>query len=166
MSSMSGDQVKSAFQSANPLDLGIIGAGVLAFFFSLFAFYTVSSNLGSIIGVSGISGFNDSDNRSAWHGFFGWFAVVLALTGAALVVLHLLRARLPVPTRLASLGAFALATVCMLLALLIIPGKLDCNGNSACEKAISYGHGFGYWATFIVILLGLVLCVLRRNARD
>jgi hypothetical protein len=105
-------------------------------------------------------------NRSAWHGFFGWFAVLLALAAAALLVLHVIKVRLPIPTRMAVFGAFALATLCMLLALLIIPGKIDCQGNSTCEKAISYGHGFGFWATLICIIAGLTLAVLRLGAND
>ncbi len=150
---MSGDQVKTAFQSANPLDLGIIGAGVLVFIFSLFPYYTAS--------FAGIHA-----SASVWHGFFGWFGVLLALAAAALVAVHLLKIALPVPTRLAVLGLFGVATLCTLLALFIVPGKGDCQGVALCENAVNYGHGFGYWATLLFMLGGLGLSYVRKDATD
>ena len=147
--SMSGDQMKAAFQNANRLDLGIIGAGVLAFIFSLFPYYTVS--------VSGLGGLGGG-STSAWHGFFGWFAVLLALAGAVVVTLPLLGVRLPIPTRLVALGAFAVATLFTLLALFVDP--VNTGG------LVNIGRGFGYWATFVMIIAGLVLCVMRKDAVD
>ncbi len=161
--SMSGDQVKRAVQSAHTYDLGIMAAGLLAFLFSLFPFYSYGLNLGGLTG--GISGLEQSTSVTAWHGFFGWFGVLLALAGAVVVALSVFGMRLGIPTRLAALGAFAAATLCLLLALFVIPGKADCQGISACEGAVSYGHSFGYWATLLVVIGGLVLCVLRREAR-
>jgi hypothetical protein len=148
-SSMSGDQVKVAFQNADRLDLGIMAAGLLAFIFSLFPYYTVS-----VKGLGGLGG-----STSAWHGFFGWFGVLLALAGAVLVALPLLGVRLGIPTRLAALVAFAGATLCTLLALFVDPA------NSA-SGLVDIGRGFGFWATFVMVITGLVLCVLRKDAVD
>jgi hypothetical protein len=146
---MSGDQVKVAFQNANRLDLGIIGAGLLAFIFSLFPYYTVS-----VKGLGGLGG----GSTSAWHGFFGWFGVLLALAGAVLVALPLLGVRLGIPTRVAALGAFAAATLCTLLALFVDPA----NGGGL----VDIGRGFGFWATFVMVIAGTVLCVMRKDAVD
>jgi hypothetical protein len=148
--SMTGDQMKVAFQNANRLDLGIIAAGVLAFIFSLFSYYTISYQA---LGISGLG----NGSTSAWHGFLGWFAVLLALAGAVIVALPLLGVRLAIPTRLVALGAFAAATLFTLLALFVDPG----NGGGA-----NIGRGFGYWATFVMIIAGLVLCVMRKDAVD
>lgn len=143
------DAARTAFQGAHKYDLGIIAAGVLAFIFSLFPYYTASSG-----------GFSASEN--AWHGFFGWFGALVALVGALLLALPLLGVRfaLPVATRLAVLGAFAVATICAILALLIWPGK------PSGVSGVNFGHGFGYWASLIVIVVGLVLAFLRKDATD
>jgi hypothetical protein len=135
-------------KSINPLDWGIVGAGVLAFIFSLFDYYTVSA-----------AGFG-SDSESAWHGFFGWFAALLALVGAAVVAATLFapQVKMPAPARLIGLGAFALATLCVILALFVYPG------NVPDLKGLDRGHGFGYWASLIVILAGLVLSLMRFQA--
>jgi hypothetical protein len=136
-------------KSVNPLDWGILGAGVLAFIFSLFDYYTVSYSSG---------GFSTSISASAWHGFFGWFAALLALVGAALVAAAIFapQVKLPVPARLAGLGAFALATLCVILALFIIP-----DGGAGDVPGIDDGHGFGYWASLVLIIAGLVLSLMR-----
>src|SRR5262245_34002437 len=55
-SGMSGDQMKEAFSSAHKYDLGIMGAGVLMFIWSLLPYYTVSANF---------AGFNQSDSGTA-----------------------------------------------------------------------------------------------------
>jgi hypothetical protein len=145
-SSMSGNDVQTAFKNANRMDLGIIAAGVLAFFFSLFSYYTVS--------VKGVN----IGSSSGWHGFFSWFGVLLALAGAVLMVLPLLGVRLGIPTRLAALIAFAAATFCTLLALVVDPGI----GGGF----VDVGRGFGYWATLVMVIAGLVLCVMRKDAVD
>lgn len=150
---MSADSVKAAVQRANPMDLGIVGAGVLAFLCSLFSYYKVSVSSGPLDSVSG--------STSAWHGFFGWFAALVALAAAVLLALHLMGIR-PLDaslTRLVVLGAFALSTLCVLLALFVIPGKVDFEG-------VDYGHGVGYWLSLILILAGTALSFLRKDARD
>src|SRR3954452_15250103 len=60
-------------KSVHALDWSIIGAGLLVFILSFFDWYTVD-----------VRGFG-SGGESAWHGFFGWFAVLLAVAGSVLV---------------------------------------------------------------------------------
>lgn len=157
-SGMSGDQMKTTMQNAHKYDLGIIGAGVLAFIFSLLPYYTVS--------VDGGPGLNFSDSGSAWHGFFGWFATLLALAAAVVLVLHLLGVTLPVPTRMTVLGLFAVALVCTILAFFVFPGDTGCGGIAECEDAINLGRGIGYWLSLLAIIGGLALSVMRKDARD
>ncbi len=132
-------------KSVNQLDWGILGAGVLAFIFSFVSYYTVD-----------VRGFG-SGSESAWNGFFGWFAMLLALVGSAAVALDLFmpHVKLPFPNRLIGLGAYAVATLSVLLALLVNP--IDDGGIPGVDT----GHGFGYWVSLIVIVAGLVLSFLR-----
>jgi hypothetical protein len=157
---MSADELRSTVQNANPYDLGIIGAGVLAFLLSFFPYYTVSYSGG--LGIGGLSG-----SGSAWHGFFGWFAVLVALAAAVILALrlvgiHVLDAQM---TRLAVLGGFALSLLCLIVAFFVTPGG-GCQGVKACEDVVDFGRGFGFWATLIVIIAGLVLAFLRKDATD
>ncbi len=135
-------------KTINPLDWGIVGAGVLAFIFSLFDYYTAS-----------VRGFGSS-SESAWHGFFGWFATLLAVVGAAVVAVSLFapHIKMPVAARLAGLGAFAVATISVIIALFVFPEDVpDIAG-------VDTGRGFGYWASLIVIIAGLVLSLMRFQA--
>jgi hypothetical protein len=128
---------------------------VLAFIFSLFDYYTVSVS-GQTIG--GVHYGGASDSASAWHGFFGWFGALLAVVGAGLVAMELFapQVKLPVPTRLAGLGAFAVATLFVIIALFVIP-----DGGAGDIPGVDTGHGFGYWASLIVIIAGTVLSLMR-----
>jgi hypothetical protein len=140
----------SGFNAAavHRLDWVILAAGVLAFIFSLFDYYTVTVHFGSV---------SSSASGSAWHGFFGWFAALLALAGAVLVALELFspQVRVPWPNRLVGLGLFAVATLCVILALFIFP-----YGNYS-GVGIDEGRGFGYWASLVVIIIGLVASFVR-----
>jgi hypothetical protein len=129
----------------NQLDWGILGAGALAFIFSFVSYYSVSYG-------------PYSASVNAWHGFFGWFAMLLALVGSGVVALELFmpHVKLPFPNRLVGLGAYAVATLCVILALFVIP-----DGNAGDIPGVDEGHGFGYWISLIVIVAGLVLSFLR-----
>jgi hypothetical protein len=135
-------------KSVNQLDWGILAAGVLAFIFSLFDYYTYSVSAGP---------YSASVSFSAWHGFFGWFAFLCALVGSVVVAMEIFapHTKLPFPNRLIGLAAYALATLCVILALFIFPGS-DYSG-----AGIDEGHGFGYWASLVVIVAGLVLSFMR-----
>jgi hypothetical protein len=136
-------------KNVNPLDWGILAAGFLAFIFSFVSYYSYS-----------IKGCNEcgSGHLNAWHGFFGWFAMLLALVGSAAVAISLFapHVKLPVPARLAGLGAYALATLCVILAIFIVPGDFGAFGGT-----VDKGHGVGFWISLIVIVAGLVLSLMR-----
>jgi hypothetical protein len=154
-----GGQVdlKDALQGADPFDLGIVAAGVVAFFASMLPFYTAS------VGAGGI---DISAHISAWHGFFGWFAALLALGGAVLVALPLLHVTLPVVAHQAAVVAFGVSLLCLLLALFVVPGG-GCDGVAGIAGIhCDTGHGFGYWLTLLAVLVGLGLSLVRaRGAR-
>lgn len=133
-------------KNVNPLDWGILGIGVLTFIFSFVSWYTFSEG-----------GFSVSEN--AWHGFFGWFAMLLAIVGSAVVAMDLFmpQVKMPLANRLIGLGAYAVATLCVILALFVIPGYLGIDVPAGVDK----GHGFGYWISLILIIAGLVLSLMR-----
>src|SRR4051812_21258518 len=56
-------------RTVDPLDWGIIAAGLIAFIFSLFQFYKYT------LSVAGVG--RASESVSAWHGFFGWFGALV-----------------------------------------------------------------------------------------
>jgi hypothetical protein len=145
-----GSGGKPAFdpKTVNPLDWGILAAGVLALIFSTFDYYTVS------VSFDGVS---ESASASAWHGFFGWFAAILALAGAIAIAVDIFAPHIqtPMPRRLAALGLFALATICVIIALFVFPGDVP-EGSG-----VDTGRGFGYWVSLIVIIAGLVLALMR-----
>ncbi|WP_375480648.1 hypothetical protein [uncultured Jatrophihabitans sp.] len=132
-------------KSVNPLDWGIVGTGVLAFIFSLFDYYTVDV------------GFASGSESAFGDGFFGWFAALLALAAAVVVAIELFapQVKLPIAARLLGLGLFAVAFLCSLITLFINPTDVPDN---------YYGHGFGYWASFVLIIAGLVLSLMRLQA--
>jgi hypothetical protein len=160
MGGMTADQFKSTVQGANPYDLGIIGAGVLAFLLSFFPFYTVSVSGG--LGLGGLSG-----SGSAWHGFFGWFGVLVALAASVLLALRLLGIHVldAAMTRLAVLGGYGVSLLCIILAFFVTPGG-GCQGIKECEDVVDFGRGFGFWAIAIIVIAGLVLSFLRKDATE
>jgi hypothetical protein len=135
----------------------MIGAGVIAWLAGFMPFYTASASF---------AGRSVSAHESAYHGFFGWFAVWVALAAAVLVTLHLLGVALPLPVPLvqAVLGLFALSLLCLILALFITPGGDACSGASAFGVDCNTGRGFGYWLALILVIAGTALAFLR--ARD
>jgi hypothetical protein len=151
-----GQPSRPAFdpKSVNPLDWGILAAGVLAFIFSFVSYYSYS------VSAKGFGSLG-AGHWDAWHGFFGWFAMLCALVGSAVVAIALFmpQVRMPLPARLAGLGAYALGTVCVILALFIVPG--DTSGASALGVHVNKGHSVGYWISLIVIIAGLVMSLMR-----
>jgi hypothetical protein len=136
-------------KTVNPLDWGILAAGFLAFIFSFVSYYSYK------ISIAGFT--SGTGHWNAWHGFFGWFAMLCALVGSAVVAVSLFapQVKLPMPARLLGLGAYALATLSVILALFIVPSP----GFSG--SGLDKGHAFGYWISLIVILAGLVLSLMR-----
>jgi hypothetical protein len=125
-----------------------MGAGVLAIIFSFFSYYTASAR--TVV-------FTITESFSAWHGFFGWFAAVVALLAAAVLSVVVL-GHVSVPFhRQATMVGFALATVSVLVALWVLPG------NVPHGTGVSNGRGVGYWLSLIVIAIGLVLAIIRMR---
>lgn len=165
-------------KSVDPLDWGILGATVLAFIFSFFAYYTYDPKGPAKQTCSQIDQLPSSvrgplqdlcggDSAGAWHGFFGWFGVLLALIGAAFVAIALFapQLRMPFPARLAALAAFVLGVIFTLVALGPIPNwppvaNLGID-NSQYDKGISEGHGFSYWIVLVLLIIATALCFLR-----
>ncbi len=149
-------------KTVNPLDWGIVAAGVLAFLFSFISFYS-----GVDVTFGGRTVTVDSTG-SAWNdviggGFFSWFAMLFAILGAVVVALALFmpHVKLPVPARLAGLGLFALATLFELIGIFVTPGDSSSVGSLGGQADASANHGFGFWASLIVIIVGLVLSLMR-----
>jgi hypothetical protein len=129
------------------LDLGIVGAGVVAFVFSFVGYYTAS--------VSGIT-----RSTGAWHGFFGWFAAVVALVGAGVVaVARALRGRGVVPPYPGVLVVFVIATASVLAAL--FTSGYDTSRAHWARVAADTGHGYGYWISLAAIIAGTALALAR-----
>lgn len=146
-------------KNVNPLDWGILGAGVLTFLFSFISFYDGAT---FDCGGRGSGSFGTGESYSAWHdviggGFFSWFAMVFAVLGAALVALELFapQVKLPVANRLGALGLFAAAALFEIIGIFVTPG----DSTLGCD--FSLDHGFGFWASLIFILAGLVLALMR-----
>lgn len=143
--------------TVKPMDWGIIAAGILALIFSTFDYYTATAK-----GPGG----SISNSISAWHGFFGWFAALVALAASALLAVHILapKAALPVPVRLTVLGGYALSLLCMIIAGFVTPGArsaADLGAGPGSGISIDYGRGAGFYLSLIVILAGGVLSFLR-----
>lgn len=150
-------------KTVNPLDWGIIGAGLLAFIFSFVSYYSYTVKVsGGGIAVSSATG-----TWNAWHGFFGWFAMLCAVLGSVAVAAELFapQIKLPIPTRLAGLGLYALATLSVILALFIVPGRTTGGSFFGTSVSVDKGHGIGFWISLIVIIAGLVLSLMRFQAK-
>jgi hypothetical protein len=104
--------------------------------------------------------FSQTASVTAWHGLFGWFAAVLAFLSSGLLAAQLIgRLSLPVQVRLGVLAGYGLATLCVLLGLLVVPGHIpnvQLRGFSVDE-----GHGLGYWLSLLTIAAGTALSYLR-----
>jgi hypothetical protein len=142
------------YKSVNQLDWGILGVGLLTLIFSFFSWFTYSEpHCGSVC---------VEYTQSAWSGFFGWFAVLLAVLGSAAVGLELFmpHVKLPVPARLLGLGLYALSALCVILSIFIIP-DLTVLGFTVDSGNADTGHAFGFWVSLILILAGAVLSFMR-----
>jgi hypothetical protein len=150
------DSSRRGFDPAtvNPLDWGIIAAGVVAFIFSTFNFFTYKVE---------IAGFATSKaSVSAWHGGLAPLAILLAIAAAVLLAVEVIaKVRLAFPVRLVVLGAFALASLLLLLALFVVPGNTGGSAASAFGIKINKGHGIGYWVSLLAVLAGTGLSFKR-----
>lgn len=141
-------------KTVDPLDWGIIAAGVVAFIFSTFNFFTYKVE---------IAGFASSKaSVSAWHGGLAPIAILLAVAAAVLLAVQVIaKLRLAFPVRLVVLGAFALASLLLLLALFVVPGNTGGSAAGAFGIKINKGHGIGYWVSLLAVLAGTGLSFKR-----
>jgi hypothetical protein len=140
-------------KTVNPLDWGIIAAGLVAFIFSTVSFFSYSVS---------VAGFSSTGTVSAWHGFFAPVAILLALLASALLAVQVIaKLELPIPVRLVVLGAYGVALLFLLLALFVIPGNTGGVNSLAIGVKINKGHGFGYWICLLAVLAGTGLAAKR-----
>jgi hypothetical protein len=138
-------------KTVNPLDWALVAIGVLTFIFSFTSFYTYKFSF---------TGFASATAKvNAWHGFFGWFGALCALAASALIAMSFFapQVKLPVANRLGALALYALATLCLILALFVYPGS-DVSG-----AGLDKGHGFGYWIDLILVIAGTVISLMRAQ---
>jgi hypothetical protein len=161
---------RPAFNPAavNPLEWALIGGGVIALIFSFFEFYTVSAKgqLKAACDQGVIPSGNCSDSGSAWHGFFGWFGVILLLVTAVITALIVLvpQTKLPFPGRLVALGAAVLGALSILIALFVdpsVPGSENVRPGVNIDDFIDIGRGFSYWLILIVAVAVSVAAFMR-----
>ncbi len=147
--------------AVNPLDWAILAAGFLTLIMSFVSYYTGK------LSVAGLG--SNTASVNAWHGFFGWFAALVALASAALLAVHLFTpAALPFPARLSVLVGFGLSTLCVVVAWFVTPGKDSVkhiravtNLPDSIKVSVDYGRGFGFYVSLILIVAGLVMSFLR-----
>jgi hypothetical protein len=156
------------FNSVDKLDWGIMGAGVLALIFSLFEYYTASAKgqLKQACDQGVLSGDSCSGSESAWHGFFGWFGVLLLLAAAAITALVVFapQVKVPFPARLVALGAAVLGLLFTFIALFVTPEPSVPGGlppGTSLDDFIDFGRGFSYWIILILALAATALAFLR-----
>ena len=137
-------------QSVNPLDWAILALGLLTFIFSFLSYYTATAKA---------FGFKVSVHENAWHGFFGWFAMICAVAASIVVAISLFAPTVSVPlgARIACLGLYAIATLCVILAWFITPGV------SGAVSGVDFGRGFGFYGSLVFIIAGLVLSLMRAQ---
>lgn len=162
-------------RTVDPLDWAILAGALLALIFSFFHFYSytpkasdakeICQHLSEVPAAQRgtLSDVCNGIDNSAWHGFFGWFGVLLLLVAAVLVALVLFapQVSLQMPTRLVVLAAAVLGFICVLLALFIVPDG-DYQGQTVdTDHNFSGGHGFSYWIVLALAVIVTVLCALR-----
>lgn len=148
---------RSPLSAANPLDWAAIGLAVVAFVFSFVRFYTADFSFGSSCSAevrNAVLTAPRKTSESAWHGFFGWFGVVLAIIGAAAIVGAILapKVRAPVSLRIEGAGALALGAIFELIAIFVDP-ESSRSTTVPCPITGSVGRGFGFWITLIATVL-------------
>ena len=175
-------------KSVNPLDWVTIGAGLLALVFSFFAYYgyeaTAFESAGECRDPSSVpaegrgilSDLCGGATASAWHGFFGWFGVLLGLLAAGLVTGAVLvgPAKESATTRVLAFGAAGLGVVSTLIALLVIPDWPELQdfvasvggsfSSSDYDKSIDNGPGFSYW--IVLVLLAVIAAATFQRYRQ
>jgi hypothetical protein len=171
----------------NPLDWAVLGAAALGLIFSFFAYYSYHPTLAESRGecahpetiprpVRGLLNIAcNTGTAGAWHGFFGWFGVLLALLAAGLVAFaaFLPRADPRGRSRVVAFGAAGLGLLSTLIALAVIPDwpaltdRVASIGGSYSrslyDSSIVDGHGFSYWVVLVLLCLLTLVTFLRMR---
>ena len=151
-----GTSLSQSLSGVQPLDLAQMALAGLIFIASLLPFYSYSIDLGDLGGLTGLGG-GGTERVNAWHGFFGWFAVLLALAAAGVLAARLLGGIVIPSLRTVVLGLFAASLVCLLLALLVMPG------GGYDGAGFDSGHSFGYWLALLCALAATGLAFVRKD---
>jgi ApbE superfamily uncharacterized protein (UPF0280 family) len=122
-----------------------MGIGVLLFIASLLPFYSYS--------IAAFSG-----SVTAWHGFFGWFGVLLGMAAAGVLAAVLFGDLAIASVRTIVLGLFAGSAFFLFLALFVVPG------GDYPAIGLTSGHSFGYWLALLLSLAATVLAYRRKEA--
>jgi hypothetical protein len=149
-------------KTVDQLDWAIIGGAILALIFSTFSYYSASAK-GELKAFCQQAHQDCSDTASAWHGFWGWFGVVLLLVAAGATLASALGRQTKGSARLTALIAAAVGLLCTIIALFVIPHG-DVSGLPAGEsldKFVDFGHGFSYWIVLILSIAVTVLALMR-----
>lgn len=153
-------------RSAGPFDVGVLIAAGAASLFSLARYYSYDVTGAQKIKCGAVCPLYNS----AWTGFFGWFGVLLVVTGAIAVATAAWAptVRLLIPPRTIALICTAFGLLCTIVAFFVIP-----DGNylgfpiPADAPGIVAGHGSCYWLVLVstVAVLIMVACGRRRDDR-
>lgn len=117
-----------------PVDLAILGCGVLVLVMSEFAFYA----------PTGASYAEANLNLDAYHGFFGWAGVWLVYLGAMAVVVPLLGVAFSA-ARMVGAGVSGLGLLLLIIGLFVHPEVL---GGAELEPYVTY---------YVALLLALAV---------
>jgi len=147
-------------KTVNPLDWAVLGIGFLVLIFSFFGYYSFKSSGG---------GFSASQSYSAWHdifggGFFGWIGMVIAVLGTVALAITLFapQTHLPMPGRTLAFLGFGIGFICEILAIFLHPKFASSSGSILGQHySASFGHGFSFWVSLILILGGTVVSLMR-----
>jgi hypothetical protein len=120
-------------------------------------------------GVDGPACVGTIATHDAWHGFFGWSAVVLALLAALCALASMPGSRRRAVMAYATLALDALATVCLLVALAVVPDVVGSTGDltQALGGGVHYSdlvanhHAWGFWVSLALAVVGLAAAALR-----
>jgi len=147
------------FAAVNPYDWALIAIGAVGFIFGFFQYYTADA--GSYSDSAGV--FGDDLLSGTFVGILAW---LLLLAGGVVVALKVFAPAMKSNTKLYLIagGLFAGAALFYLIGFFAIGiDDAQCQGNSACENAISdaFGFGFSYWLSLILALAGAGLAIWR-----
>jgi len=130
----------------------VMGGGVLAFIASFIPYY--SYNFGSFLGIN-----IGSASVNAWHGFFGWFGMLLVLAAGVVVALGIFTDfKNPMTPMITLVGAGA-GFLCILLAMFV-----GFSGPGSYRNV-------GYWISLVAAVAAAVGAVMlfmdaQKNAKQ